>query len=117
MTHGQYEQRNPDDAAQEGIYEQTRRHRFVGSRGSLDGYRPAREFPCSGVLQIVERSDSHETVQCSTCRFETTIRRRGREPADARADWCASSRTPGPGSTALSPAGRLFPPLTITRSV
>jgi hypothetical protein len=87
MTHGQYEQRNPDDAAQEGIYEQTRRHRFVASRGSLDGYRPAREFPCSGVLQIVERSDSHETVQCSTCRFETTIRRRGREPADARADW------------------------------
>src|ERR1035437_6849571 len=104
MTHGQYEQRNPDDAAQEGIYEQTRRHRFVASRGSLDGYRPARDRKSTRL------NSSHAKISYAVLCLKK--RRERRDPIgraggglDDRSHVAEAARARGPAGRSGSPGG------------
>lgn len=73
-THGEWELRRPADLEIEEQYEQRRQAQHVRRFGSLDSYQPPREFPCRGVLRVVEENGPLQTVRCDACPFETTMR-------------------------------------------
>lgn len=95
MSHADYEAVNPVDAAAEVEYDQARRIQHVKTHGTLDGYRPLREFPCPGQIEVVDRSEAMWVLACTGCRFELAIRSPGRglkesegEPVSSyRGDW------------------------------
>lgn len=89
-THSAFEDQHPDELEAAKAYELNRQALHVSRVGSLGGYRPGREFPCPGILDIVDRHGPHWTVACSVCTFETTIRnpeRARRERTLEEAKW------------------------------
>lgn len=72
--HSDLESRFPDEAEAAMAVENSRMARYLSAHGSLDGYRPGREFPCLGVLHVEDRRGPLWEVRCSVCDFLTTIR-------------------------------------------
>jgi hypothetical protein len=58
--------------------ERHRRVVFEMRTGSVEGYVPRRSFPCRGAIYRVAENDSHETLACDQCGYETTLRRSSR---------------------------------------
>jgi hypothetical protein len=85
MLHSEFELDYPEQAEAAADYERQREQRYERIHGSLDGFRAARLFPCRGVLRIVDENESHQTIECDVCRFETT-RRKNHRPTVAPRD-------------------------------
>jgi hypothetical protein len=72
--HSDFESRFPDEREAALAVENSRMARHLSTHGTLDGYRPGREFPCLGILSVEDRRGPQWEVRCSACDFLTTIR-------------------------------------------
>lgn len=74
QMHAAFEARNHDVAEYEQLSEQHRQALYARQHGSLDGYRPRREFPCPGALRVYAETDTYLLIACDTCDYENACR-------------------------------------------
>lgn len=74
MPHSEFERRHPAILSMEEQYEQNRQAQHVRRFGSLDSYKPIRQFPCAGVLNVIDERDAIQFVACDGCTFETSLK-------------------------------------------
>lgn len=73
-THQEFEQKHDDEADAARGYERLRRAQWIRRHGSPDGYKPARSFPCFGVLRVFNESSGVQAIACDQCGFEISMR-------------------------------------------
>lgn len=87
-THREFEERFPELAAMEAVYEQHRQERYAAVHGSLAGYVALREFPCPGTLTVEDQFGPIQVLGCSACPFVTTVKAGPRPVRDSDgSDW------------------------------
>jgi hypothetical protein len=85
-THSSFEDQYLDEREAALALEQARQASHIRQHGTLDGFKPAREFPCLGILEVIDRRGPQWVVACNTCRFETTVRSPERPPRERTLD-------------------------------
>lgn len=74
MTHDAFEGKYEEEADAAAGYERLRRAQWIRTHGSSDGYKPARFFPCRGVLTVFNECNGVQAIACDQCGFETSMR-------------------------------------------
>lgn len=73
QTHDRYAADNPDRERTALEAEYARRRNHEAREGSLDSYRPARDFPCSGRFHFVDQAGAVWTAECDVCHDEVGV--------------------------------------------
>lgn len=78
-THADFDRDYPFAAKYESELEEGRKRQYERKHGSLDGYKPSRDFPCTGQMRATAQIRLLSVMECERCGFVASTGELGKD--------------------------------------